>query len=98
VWIDATDDGAAAGTLIAMATALASTAAQAEVAAKVALLRGYPKALDLVDAAWKTTPDARYGDNVVALILVLGTGQVACSSHLREYLAARGGGGDVWLD
>jgi FAD:protein FMN transferase len=102
LWIDAADDHAAAGALIATATALAPTAARAEVAAKVALLRGYPDALDLVDAAWKAagapTPDAAYGDDGVALILVMGTGQVACSIHLREYLATLGGGGDVWLD
>jgi thiamine biosynthesis lipoprotein len=102
VWIDAADDQVESEPLIATATALAPTAAHAEVATKVALLRGYPQALDMVQAAWKTSgahdPSRAYGDAGVALILVLGTGQVVCSTNLLEYLATRGGGGNVWLD
>jgi thiamine biosynthesis lipoprotein len=105
VWIDAADGDPAAAPLIASASALAPTAAHAEVAAKVALLRGYPQALGLVDAAWQAarvydehnTVDA-YGDASVALILVLGNGAVACSANLRDYLATLGGGGDVWVN
>ena len=102
VWIDAADDRAEEEPLIATATALAPTAAHAEVATKVALLRGYPQALDMVQAAWAASgahdPNAAYGDASVALILVLGTGQVVCSTNLQDYLATLGGGGNVWLD
>jgi thiamine biosynthesis lipoprotein len=105
VWIDATDTDAPARTTIAVATALAPTAAHAEVAAKVALLRGYPQALDLVDAAWKAArgddereTEAGYGDAAVALLLRLGTGDVVCSAHLQDYLATLGGDGHLWLD
>ncbi len=79
--------------LIATATAFAPTAAQAEVAAKVALLRGYPAALAAVEAAWKrygalgTRDD---GDAGVALALVFGTGEIAFSRNLNEYLATWG--------
>jgi thiamine biosynthesis lipoprotein len=97
VWIDERDspapgerDGAQ---LVATATALAPTAAQAEVAAKVALLRGHPNALRTVEAAW-----ARYGavgpatdaDAGVALILTFGNGEVALSGNLRSYLDSWG--------
>ena len=79
--------------LIATATAFAPTAAQAEVAAKVALLRGYPGALAAVESAWK-----RYGalgprddgDAGVALALVFGTGEIVFSKNLNEYLATWG--------
>ena len=79
--------------LIATATALAPTAARAEVAAKVALLRGYPACLRAVESAWK-----RYGalgprddgDAGVALALVFGTGEIAFSRNLNEYLATWG--------
>jgi thiamine biosynthesis lipoprotein len=54
VWIDAADARPGEPPLIATATALAPTAAHAEIAAKVALLRGYPQALGAVEAAWKT--------------------------------------------
>src|SRR5262249_22192491 len=52
VWVDAADDASGDPTLIATATALAPTAAHAEVAAKVALLRGHPQALAAVERAW----------------------------------------------
>jgi hypothetical protein len=82
-----------AGPLVATATALAPTAARAEVAAKVALLRGYPQALRLVESAWErpitltTPPDA---DVAIALILTFGTGEIAMSANLPEYLATWG--------
>ena len=79
--------------LIATATAFAPTAAQAEVATKVALLRGYPRALAAVESAWE-----RYGalgprddgDAGVALALVFGTGEIVFSRNLNEYLATWG--------
>jgi thiamine biosynthesis lipoprotein len=87
--------------LIATATALAPSAAEAEVAAKVALLRGYPDALTQVEAAWRTPSaadtDAAYRDEHVAVLLALGSGEVVCSANLREYLEIFGGGGNVWL-
>ena len=110
VWIaDDRDDQNVAGdpqSLIAAATALAPTAAHAEVAAKVALLRGYPQALRSVEAAWDTwlaqaADDGRaitpYHDAGVALMLTLGTGEVVASSNMQAYLETLGGGGDVWL-
>jgi thiamine biosynthesis lipoprotein len=89
LWIagDETDVGGEAR--IATATALAPTAARAEVAAKAALLRGYPAALRAVEATWE-----RYGalgtetdaDSGVALLLVLGSGEIILSANLRAYL------------
>ncbi|HEU5438269.1 MAG TPA: FAD:protein FMN transferase [Ktedonobacterales bacterium] len=101
LWLDETDDGPEAETLIASATAFAPTGAHAEVAAKVALLRGYPEALRRVEEAWSTetaTDAAVYGDANVALMLVMGNGQVHCSSNLSEWLASQGSGGELWLD
>ncbi|WIG60807.1 MAG: FAD:protein FMN transferase [Ktedonobacterales bacterium] len=102
IWIDDADsknDQASAEPLIASVTALAPTAAHAEVAAKVALLRGYPQALRAVESAWEPgredTPP--YGDAGVALLLVLGTGEAVASSNLQAYLDTVGGGGDIWL-
>lgn len=79
--------------LIATATVLAPTAARAEVAAKVALLRGYPDALRGVEAAWE-----RYGavgpetdvDAGVALALTFGSGEITLSSNFRAYLETWG--------
>ena len=93
VWLDGEPADANEGMLIGTATALAPTAAQAEVAAKVALLRGYPAALHAVDRAWD-----RYGavgpegdaDGGVALVLLLGTGEVICSANIHDYLATWG--------
>jgi FAD:protein FMN transferase len=104
LWIDADDDGPGADGIIATATALAPTAAHAEVAAKVALLRGYPAALRAVEAAWQERADV--GDTVasqgrdadVALVLVLGSGRVVASTNIERYLATWGEGGDVWLE
>jgi FAD:protein FMN transferase len=111
LWIEATDQPAGAAPLIASATALAPTAAHAEVAAKLALLRGFPEALTIVDASWTAfcgydadaagaacDAGAAYGDAAVALLLLLGTGEVVCSANLQDYLATVGGGGDVWMD
>lgn len=91
--IDEVDERDGQGSLIATATAFAPTAARAEVAAKVALLRGYPDALSAVESAWE-----RYGalgpendaDIGVALALVLGSGEVKCSRNIAEYLATWG--------
>ncbi len=98
LWIDAeATPRAAAGTrpLIATATALAPTAARAEVAAKVALLRGYPLALREVEAAWERPIPLGRGmpinaDAAVALVLTVGTGEIAVSSNLESYLATWG--------
>ncbi len=91
-------EGAEAEHLIATATALAPTAARAEVAAKVALLRGYPAALKAVEAAWNAP--RRDGvpsraDEGVALLLILGSGEIALSNNMNAYLE-RQGGGDIW--
>jgi len=101
IWIDHTDDNQELYPLIVTATALASTAAHAEVAAKVALLRGFPRALEAVEAAWKTNNGSSvtpYDDNGVALLLALGTGKVVCSTNMQDYLATIGAGGQLWLD
>lgn len=101
LWQDESDDGPDAESLIATATAFAPTGAHAEVATKVALLRGFPEALRRVEAAWSAepAPDAMaYGDANVALLLVMGNGQVHCSSNLSEWLAIQGSGGELWLD
>jgi thiamine biosynthesis lipoprotein len=101
LWLDPTDDRPDGPPLVATATALAPTAAQAEVAAKVALLRGYPEALHQVERAWEAARDdeaAPYGDARVALLLVLGDGTVACSANIRDYLWRVGGGGQLWLE
>lgn len=90
LWIDGSDEPAS---LIATATAFAPTAAQAEVAAKVALLRGYPDAFTAVESAWE-----RYGalgprndmDAGVALALAFGNGEIAFSKNLSDYLASWG--------
>ena len=92
LWLDKRDDQDGE-TLIATATAMAPTAARAEVAAKVALLRGYPDALRAVEASWE-----RYGalgpdddaDAAVALLLVLGSGRVVLSSNVEAYLRGWG--------
>jgi FAD:protein FMN transferase len=109
IWIDPSDDATNDGEsdadaeitpLIAAATALAPSAAEAEVAAKVALLRGYPDALQSAASAWDATANsaALYGDSRVALLLILGSGDIVTSSHLPHYLATLGGGGEVWVD
>ncbi len=86
--------------LIATATAFAPTAAHAEVAAKVALLRGYPEAMERVARGWKSDrrrPRPPYGDVDVALLLVMGSGAVHVSAHLEAWLDRYGGGGSLWL-
>jgi thiamine biosynthesis lipoprotein len=93
---DAQATAAADGQVIAMATALAETAAHAEVAAKVALLRGYPAALRAIEQAWAGDAQLKT-DKGVALLLVLGNGEVVVSSNMEEYLATCGGGGMLWL-
>jgi hypothetical protein len=39
-----------------------------------------------------------YGDATMALLMPLGTGEVACSASLQDYRARLGGSGDVWMD
>jgi thiamine biosynthesis lipoprotein len=99
LWIDADTEPEVDGPLLATATALAPTAAQAEVAAKVALLRGAPEAVQAVDIAWN-----RFGaldpredshapgvvDRGVALFLTFGNGQFMMSQNMQEYLASWG--------
>jgi FAD:protein FMN transferase len=95
LWIDEGDTRPEAGDtmpLIATATALAPTAARAEVAAKVALLRGYPTALRAVEAAWERPIALGLGapldaDAAVALVLTLGNGEIVVSDNLSTYLA-----------
>jgi thiamine biosynthesis lipoprotein len=97
--LDAEDTQARAAQMIATATALAPTAARAEVAAKVALLRGYPEALHAVEAAWNERGRAEphlAAEEGVALLLVLGDGQIALSANMNEYLAVCGAGGTIW--
>lgn len=80
---------------MASATALARTAAHAEVAALIALRRGYPKALQGVEAAWQDDKASRPHlsvDRSVALLLVLESGEVVCSAHLEAYLERYAGG------
>jgi FAD:protein FMN transferase len=119
LWIDSDDtaddpadsSGEHRPVMLAAATALAPTSAHAEVAAKVALLRGYPAAVEMIDAAWEsaledaspgsTAPDSvrlpPYGDAGVALLLTLPTGEVVYTQNLLHYLTTLGGGGNVWL-
>lgn len=101
LWIDESDNTRDPSRLIATATALAPSAAHAEVAAKVALLRGYPEALHQVEHAWEARHGpgpVRYGDESVALLLILGDGNIVCSANIHGFLADVGGGGDLWLD
>lgn len=96
LWLDERDDAAhtdGGAPLLATATALAPTAARAEVAAKLALLRGYPAALRAVENAWErhgaVGPDADC-DAGVALTLVSGSGEVMLSANIQDYLATWG--------
>ncbi|HLY29401.1 MAG TPA: hypothetical protein VKQ36_00105, partial [Ktedonobacterales bacterium] len=77
------------------ATALAPTATQAEVAAKMALLRGARWAMRRVDAAWESAyfgaaPSKKplAADYPVGLLLTFGTGEIAYSRHFQAYLDA----------
>jgi FAD:protein FMN transferase len=98
IWLDVADDRPDEPPLIASASAFAPTAAEAEVAAKVALLLGYPAALEAAEAVEEAAKGALdYADRLgVALLLTLGTGAVVFSSNLPAYLA-RMGGGDIWI-
>jgi len=114
LWIDTTDQLANGVPLIASVIALAPTAAHAGVAAKLELLRGFPEAFMIVDTARRApcghataavgnacdagdAGDAN-GDAAVALLMLLGAGEVACSANLQDYRATLGGGGDIWMD
>lgn len=97
---EAADSSIDTGRLIATATALAPTAARAEVAAKVALLRGYPDALSAVEAAWEQRNERGThlpADRDAALLLVMGDGEVLMSRNMEAYLETCGGGGMVWV-
>lgn len=104
LWMQPDDAAAEAGgdmgQLIATATALAPTAARAEVAAKVALLRGYPDALSAVEAAWEQRSERGAqqlpADQAVGLLLVMGNGDVLMSRNMEAYLETCGGG-MVWV-
>jgi thiamine biosynthesis lipoprotein len=100
VWLNTGEPLPEGADLIATATAFAPTSAHAEVAAKVALLRGYPEALERVARGWKSDrqrPRPPYGDVDVALLLVMGSGAVHVSTHLEPWLDRYGGGGRLWL-
>lgn len=109
LWIDEDDDDLAGEPQLMAAAAFAPTAAHAEVAAKVAILRGYPLALRAVEEAWARAAMAaegqptgqaageRYGDAPVALILTLSDGRLVPSANLDDYLMTHGGGGTTWL-
>ena len=75
--------------MLATATALAPTATQAEVAAKVALLRGSDPALAAVDAAWDALSTTAQGavDAPLALLLMNGAGELRLSRDMNDYLA-----------
>ncbi|HEY7094222.1 MAG TPA: FAD:protein FMN transferase [Ktedonobacterales bacterium] len=100
IWLNTGEPAPEGADLIATATAFAPTAAHAEVAAKVALLRGYPEAIERVARGWKSDrqrPRPPYGDVDVALLLVMGSGAVHVSAHLEAWLDRYGGGGSLWL-
>jgi thiamine biosynthesis lipoprotein len=100
IWLNTGEPAPEGNDLIATATAFAPTAAHAEVAAKVALLRGYPEAMECVARGWKSDrrrPRAPYSDVDVALLLVMGSGAVHVSAHLEAWLDRYGGGGRLWL-
>jgi thiamine biosynthesis lipoprotein len=100
LWTPGMEEASTDQPLIATATALTPTATQAEVAAKVALLRGYPAALRSVEAAWNATIGAEESELAggsfvaaerdVALILILGTGKLVYSANLLPYLTSWG--------
>jgi thiamine biosynthesis lipoprotein len=100
VWLNTGEQSPEDADLIATVTAFAPTTAHAEVAAKVALLRGYPEALERVARGWKADrrrPRPPYGDVDTALLLVMGSGAVHISAHLESWLNRYGGGGELWL-
>jgi thiamine biosynthesis lipoprotein len=98
IWIDEDDTPQSGYPLIVTSTALASTSAQAEVAAKVAILRGYPLALEVVESAWKSGTQVNgYDDFPVALLLLLSDGQVVTSTNFNDYLQRFGGNGQIWI-
>ncbi len=101
VWIDTADELPDQPPLIASASAFAPTAEKAEVAAKVALLRGYPAALEAVEVESAIEGMADGADRPehaeIALLLTLSTGAAVFSANLPEYLTRMGGGGDIWI-
>ncbi len=100
-----------ASILIATATALAETAAAAEVAAKVALLTGYPLALQTVEDAWDKSKQVNDGDtaddagdtatthaqdDLTALLLILGSGELYASLNLDAWLRQHSVEEHIW--
>ncbi len=110
LWIDADDhtlDTTHMPRIVAV-MAFAPTAAHAEVAAKVAIIQGYPEALRTVERAWEQTGPHRghdgsagdtdgYGAAPVALLLALATGEMVRSANLNDYLLTYASGGTIWL-
>jgi hypothetical protein len=102
LWVAGDEDHKDSARLIATATALAPTATQAEIAAKVALMRGYPAALRSVERAWGRTGVLQWDrqndpwhplsptDVNMALLLTFGDGEVVFSENMRQYLATWG--------
>ena len=77
----------------ATVTAFAPTATRAEVAAKVAILRGLPSALTATEQQWSAYGPTAPIDNAlagVALLFVLGNGAVVASANLDDWLSTWG--------
>lgn len=77
--------------LIAAATAFAGTASEAEVAAKIALLRGFPHALDAVEDGWAATPGTG-----TALLVALGGGKLHASLNLDAWFQHYSVEKEIW--
>jgi thiamine biosynthesis lipoprotein len=78
---------------LATVTALAQTAAEAEVAAKVAVLQAYPHTLQpapAISAAQKEHGWSLHAESSVALLLTFGTGELRLSANAGAYLATWG--------
>jgi hypothetical protein len=61
----------------------------------MALRRGYPVALRMVESAWRDEQASRPhlpADRDVALLLVLESGEVVCSANMEAYLERYAGG------
>jgi hypothetical protein len=79
-----------------MVTALAPTAERAEVAAKLALLRGYDAATYAIESAWARDDANDSGDNLdadVALIFTFSDGAITTSANARAWLTSFGSAG-----
>jgi thiamine biosynthesis lipoprotein len=81
---------------LAMVTALAPTAERAEVAAKLALLRGYDAAKRAIESAWAREGANSSRDNLdadVALIFTFSDGAITPSANVRAWLTSYGSAG-----